>query len=444
VILLIASYVFYAYFSVEFCLLLFISTLVDFLIVKKMMPDNTLRSKKWVCISVVFNLMLLAVFKYKPFIWNDCLLPVFFNLGFSLVKVENSLPPVGISFFTFQTMSYSIDVYRGNINRSQSFLQFAVYVSMFPQLVAGPIVRAKDLLYQINEKVFVSKKDILDGIERFVWGFFKKACIADSLAVLLVDPIFNAPENQSHLYLCLGMLAYSFQIYFDFSGYSDMAIGIGRLLGFKFPENFDHPYQSKSFSEFWTRWHISLSSWLRDYLYISMGGNRSGLFRTLMNLMITMLLGGLWHGASFLFILWGFIHGLLLVVEKIWLMIVPRKVLYKIPSVFKTTFVFLCVTMCWVPFRSQSVQDIELFWSAPFFLNYSNLLVQLLALKMDIVVLFGICIFSHFFKNRLQVTFKHETWPIELKSIFYACLLFLMVHYYPDSTQTIPFIYFRF
>ena len=444
IILLIASYIFYAYFSLDFCLLLFVSTLADFIIVKQMMPKNTLKSKKWVCLSIVFNLALLGIFKYKSFLWNDCLSPLFLILGHPLMEIEGGLPPVGISFFTFQTMSYSIDVYRGKINRSQSFLQFAVYVSMFPQLVAGPIVRAKDLLYQINEKIVVCKDDVIYGTERFVWGFLKKACIADSLAILLVDPAFSSPENQTPLRLCLAMVAYSFQIYFDFSGYSDMAIGIGRLIGFKFPENFSHPYQSKSFSEFWTRWHISLSSWLRDYLYISMGGNRNGLIRTLINLMITMLLGGLWHGASFLFVFWGFMHGCFLIIEKLWVMFVPSNVIKKTPSFVKTIFVFSCVTICWVPFRAQSSSDLEFFWMAPFYLNWYGLFDQLLSLKLDILILLGICIFSHFFRNRAQMFCRYDKWPFEFKSIFWACLLFFMVHYYPDSTQTIPFIYFRF
>jgi alginate O-acetyltransferase complex protein AlgI len=443
-ILLIASYCFYAYFSLAYCLLLLISTLADYIFVKKMTTEESKSNKRLLICSVCFNLGLLAVFKYKGFFWNDCLAPLTAYMGFDLPVIEKSLPPVGISFFTFQTMSYSIDVYRGHLNKSQSFLQFAVYVSMFPQLVAGPIVRAKDLLFQISEKIQIRIGDIRDGLKRFIWGFFKKACIADTLALTLVDPVFLTPENYSPFQLCLGVLAYSFQIYFDFSGYSDMAIGVGRMIGFKFPENFKHPYQSKSFSEFWTRWHISLSSWLRDYLYISMGGSRSGAVRTLLNLMITMLLGGLWHGASFLFIFWGFMHGVLLIIERLILFAFPKAFIEKVPGIVKSLLVFLSVTMCWIPFRSQKTEDMLIFMKAPFNLDYGDLLGDIFALNIDVKCLLLICFVSHFFRVGLMQKLYFKKWPFELKLVVLASLLFFMIHYYPDNTQEIPFIYFRF
>ena len=283
-----------------------------------------------VFLSLLLDLGLLVFFKYTNFL-GESICTLLTDWG---IHVPSSISgsylrgvvwqprdiflPVGISFFTFQSLSYTIDVYRGNIKPLDRLLDYAFYVSFFPQLVAGPIVRARDFIPQIRRPLFVSPEMFGSGVFFIIAGLFKKAVISDYISVNFVERIFDQPDLYSGLENLLAVYGYTLQIYCDFSGYSDMAIGIALLLGFQFPKNFDSPYRSSSITEFWRRWHISLSSWLKDYLYISLGGNRRGKVRQYFNLLITMLLGGLWHGASLNFILWGGIHGLLLCLDKIW------------------------------------------------------------------------------------------------------------------------------
>ena len=280
--------------------------------------SKTAWSRKTVLVfSMVMNLGILGLFKYfNFFVENFSTLISSFGLKPSLPTLHIILP-VGISFYTFQSMSYTIDVYRKQISREPSLLKFATFIALFPQLVAGPIVRAADLLPQMGTDKKFSWLRLHSGLGRILWGFFKKVAIADSLAPF-VDQVFAAPETFGSLHLLIGVVFYSFQIYCDFSGYSDIAIGLARIMGYHFPENFRTPYFSRSFSEFWTRWHVSLSSWLRDYLYIPLGGNRHGRIYTYRNSMLTMLLGGLWHGASWSFLLWGGLHGTFLVGHRLW------------------------------------------------------------------------------------------------------------------------------
>lgn len=276
-------------------------------------PENTFGKRRlYLIMSIILNLGLLAYFKYTPFfietvnaIWTD-------GLDASTIFL-----PVGISFFTFQTMSYTIDIYRLKLAPVRSILDFAFYVSFFPQLVAGPIVRAADFLPQIRQRIRVSAEDLGQGLLLICTGLFKKAVISDYISVNFVDRVFENPGLYSGFENLMGVYGYALQIYCDFSGYSDMAIGIGLLLGFRLPINFNAPYQSASIQEFWRRWHISLSTWLRDYLYISLGGNRRGKLRTYVNLLITMVLGGLWHGASWTFVFWGFMHGIALAIDRL-------------------------------------------------------------------------------------------------------------------------------
>ena len=261
--------------------------------------------------------------------------------------------PVGISFYTFQTLSYSIDIYRGKLSPEKNILNFAFFVTFFPQLVAGPIVRASEFLPQIRLKLKLSNQNLSKGVFLIGSGLFKKAVISDYISVNYVDRIFDNPLLYSGVENLIGVYAYALQIYCDFSGYSDIAIGLALLLGFYLPINFDSPYQSSSVTEFWRRWHISLSSWLKDYLYISLGGNRKGIIRTYFNLSITMILGGLWHGANWKFVLWGIMHGLMLVVEKIIKSFfrIPKNIIFKILGVLIT---FHFVTFCWIFFRAES------------------------------------------------------------------------------------------
>jgi len=312
-------------------------------------------------ISLCSNLGILGTFKYFDF-FSESLQSLFDNAGLSIsTPILDVVLPVGISFYTFQTLSYTIDVYRRRISAEKDLLIFASYVALFPQLVAGPIVRAADLLPQLNINHSLDFKRIGRGLEMIAWGFFLKLCLADTAATV-VDPRFSAIDYAGALSHLIGVFCFSFQIYGDFAGYSLIAIGLGRIMGFDFGVNFNRPYFSTSFSDFWSRWHISLSSWLRDYLYISLGGNRGGTYMTYRNLLITMLLGGLWHGAGWAFIVWGALHGMYLVLQRI---IGPYyglviKVL-KIPNLLSKSFlmltVFILTSFAWIFFRADDFND---------------------------------------------------------------------------------------
>lgn len=439
--LLISSYVFYGYFSWAYAFLLLLSTAVDYVLALYMDKYQPEKKKKWVVLSIVFNLGLLFSFKYVAFVWNTLVLPILENIDFEVSVMEDRLPPVGISFFTFQTMSYAIDVYRGHLKATKSFLDFAVYVSMFPQLVAGPIVRAKDLLPQIKEFAGVKWDKLEDGVQLFLRGLFKKACVADSLALLIVDPGFANLDSSTPEWRILVMLAYSFQIYFDFSGYSDMAIGMGKIMGFEFPVNFNHPYRSASFSEFWTRWHISLSSWLRDYLYIPLGGNRCSMIRQSINLLFTMLLGGLWHGASWMFVLWGGLHGLMLILQRI---VSKIPLLGFCPRWVKILVVFMLTTLLWVPFRSPDFESVLLIWSSCFDVSFQGILDLHLRLNWQIKLLFLIAIGSHFAMAAWPKHWNLKFLPMPLRAVVWSTLVFWLLHFYPEQSDVQPFIYFQF
>lgn len=315
--LLLISYLFYMAWYWEYAGLIAFSTFVDYFAARKMASsESPAHRRRWLVISLVVNLGVLALFKYFNFFAGLSVDVIhWFGWSISLPRSELLLP-VGISFYTFQSMSYTIDVYRQRIPVEHNFNKFALYVSFFPQLVAGPIVRAADFLPQLRRPVLVTREQFDRGLALIFIGLFKKVIIADTLAVLAVDAVFANPSSYSSVDLMLGLYAYAFQIYGDFSGYSDMAIGAAAMLGFTLPINFNRPYLALNIRDFWTRWHISLSSWLKDYLYISLGGSRGGKWLTMRNLMITMLLGGLWHGAAINFILWGGYHGVLLALSR--------------------------------------------------------------------------------------------------------------------------------
>ena len=318
-ILLLASWAFYASWSWPFLGLILFSTVVDYAcgaLIHR--TDNATQRTLWLVVSLVTNLGLLGIFKYLGFFTQslDAALTAFHS-GVSVPVVALVLP-VGISFYTFQTLSYTIDIYRGRLEPARSFWHFALFVSFFPQLVAGPIVRARDLLPQLARRPAFDADDQARGLFRILTGLIKKVAIADVLATELVDRVYETPDLYGSTESIIAIYAYSLQIYADFSAYSDIAIGSAMLLGYSLPENFDRPYTAASLQDFWRRWHISLSTWLRDYLYIPLGGNRHGAVRTYLNLMITMLLGGLWHGASWTFVFWGLLHGGGLAVNRMW------------------------------------------------------------------------------------------------------------------------------
>ncbi len=353
--LIVASIVFYAHWNSLLVLLILFSALFDFQMARWIEASQSpFRRKALLTVSICTSLGLLAYFKYTGFLIN-AVYSVAHSLG-----VESSAPvfqlvlPLGISFYTFETISYVVDVYQGRIKAERNFQDYALFLMFFPHLIAGPIVRPGHFLPQVKRIKYLNWQRVQSGIQLFLLGLIKKAVIADQLANL-VDPVFASPGAYSSGTLWAAVLCYSIQIYCDFSGYSDMAIGLAHALGFHLPVNFNMPYFALNVADFWRRWHISLSTWLRDYLYIPMGGNRRGSARMYRNIMVTMLLGGLWHGAGWTFIFWGFYHGLLLSVHRAirwpaWLgnkMFVPFRIL--------ATFLFVCIG--WVFFRAKSLSD---------------------------------------------------------------------------------------
>ncbi len=352
--LTIASFVFYGWWDYRFCSLMLASTALDYICGGKIdASDDEGTRKRWFALALVGNLGSLGFFKYYDFFTLSLV------SALSEIGVQASLPvlhvvlPVGISFYTFQSLSYSIDIYRRRCEPTSSFLVFAAYVSMYPQLVAGPIVRYTDVEDQLRALPTqqVDFGQLADGAWYFLIGLVKKIWIADLVAGF-ADKVFDGPSAPPLFAAWLGALAYTFQLYFDFSAYSDMAVGLGKMLGIEFPKNFDSPYKSEDISEFWRRWHITLSSWLRDYLFIPLGGSRGGIAKTLRNLFITMFLGGLWHGAAWTFVAWGCLHGALLAGHAVWKRASPWR-LPKVPAVAVT---FLFVVAGWVLFRATSFE----------------------------------------------------------------------------------------
>ena len=366
VLLLVASYVFYGYWDWRFLGLLAISTLIDFTIGPALFRAVTPgRRKLLLAISVCANLGILGFFKYYDF-FAASLAELLHLLGMQPDPLTlDILLPVGISFYTFQTMSYTIDIYRGKLQPTDNLVDFALFVSFFPQLVAGPIERARTLLPQIASPRRIDHDQVGAGFWLILWGYFKKVVIADRMA-LIVDPVFGSHGDYQGLELVVALLAFTVQIYGDFSGYSDIARGLAKLMGFELMVNFKLPYFAINPSDFWRRWHVSLSSWLRDYLYISLGGNRGSRAQTLRNLAATMLLGGLWHGAAWNFVFWGGYHGLLLVLYRWldpnpidadpWRSGVPR---WRVIAMMALMFVF--VVFGWLMFRADSAGQILYF-----------------------------------------------------------------------------------
>ncbi|MEM9923959.1 MAG: MBOAT family O-acyltransferase [Cyanobacteria bacterium P01_D01_bin.50] len=363
ILLLIASYIFYGYWDWRFTGLLALSTIVDFTVGKLLLNSKEPSKRKLLLfISIFFNLSILGFFKYFNF-FAESFAGLFQIFGLEANWVTlNVLLPVGISFYTFQTMSYTIDVYKRNLQPISSFLDFALFVSFFPQLVAGPIERATTLIPQIISPRYVKLEQINAGIYLIIWGYFKKLVIADNMASI-ANSVFNDYTQYQGLDILIGILAFTIQIYGDFSGYSDIARGLSKLMGFELMVNFKLPYFALNPSDFWLRWHISLSTWLRDYLYIPLGGNRGGIFNTNRNLFITMLLGGLWHGAAWNFVIWGAFHGLILIIYRIFdkqpehLDTWSGK--YSYPRVFgKMLLMFILTNIGWVIFRSSSIHQI--------------------------------------------------------------------------------------
>lgn len=364
IFLLAASYYFYMCWKAEYVILIIVSTLIDYFAGIQMgkTPEKAGR-KKYLFLSIIANLGLLFSFKYANF-FNDSLRAVLnhFNIFYGFSGFDLLLP-VGISFYTFQTLSYSIDVYRGEKEAERHLGKFALYVAFFPQLVAGPIERSTRLLPQFEKQVRFDYERFASGLRLMLWGFFKKVVIADRLAIY-VNEVYNAPGEYQGLALILATYFFAFQIYCDFSGYSDIAIGAARIMGYDLMTNFRQPYFSQSIAEFWKRWHISLSTWFKDYLYIPLGGNRVSKGRWYFNLLAVFLISGLWHGANWTFVLWGFLHGFYLVFS-IWTENIREAVsrvlrITRFPALrrfLKIAITFHLVWFSWIFFRANSIGD---------------------------------------------------------------------------------------
>jgi len=386
--LLIASYIFYGWWDTRFLSLIILSTLVDYVVGIQIYKSVSLKHKKlYLYISLIFNLGLLGFFKYYNFFISS-LQESITALGFSIdTWTLTIILPVGISFYTFQTLSYSIDVYRGELKPTKDFISFAAFVTFFPQLVAGPIERASHLLPQFLSPRKFSFQDARIGINLITYGLFKKVVVADRLA-LYVNNIFNDIGNANTISLLIGIVFFSLQIYCDFSGYSLMARGLSKLLGFDLMVNFKRPYLATSIPDFWRRWHVSLSTWFRDYVYIPLGGNRVSTFKIYLNLFIVFLISGLWHGANWTFIVWGALHGIFQVIYLVY-----KKATYSNNTVlqkkndrfllkfFKILLVYSLVCFAWIFFRSQTIEEAVYFISKILEFDFSINLAQLSAFK---------------------------------------------------------------
>lgn len=402
IFILISSYIFYGWWDWRFLSLIIFSSSIDFLMGLKIFNSKSkIERKYWLTVSLITNLGLLSVFKYYNFFAES-----FSNLTNLFGWQPNDLTlniilPVGISFYTFQTLSYTIDIYRKQFQPTKDIISFFTYVSFFPQLVAGPIERASNLLPQIEKKRFFKKKQFKEGVLQILIGLFRKIVIADTLGIY-VDTIYGNIGFHSSASIMLATFLYSFQIYYDFAGYSDIAIGLAKLLGIKFNQNFNLPYFSRSITEFWRKWHISLSFWLRDYLYISLGGNRKGIKITYRNLMITMLLGGLWHGASWNFIIWGAIHGIALSIEKYF----NSKIEINKISFLGYPLTFSIVLFSWIFFRSQNLDSAFLAIDSIVQLDLSMPFVENRSLAANIIIVLSAGLFFDFYLLKKKISLE--------------------------------------
>lgn len=451
--ILIGSYVFYAWWRVDFLLLFAGVTLWNHILAKLILHyDGQMAGRRWMQVGVLGNLLTLGVFKYFNF-GVDSLNAILDASGQSSFESMRFILPIGISFYIFQSISFLIDVYRKDAPPARNFWDFAAFISLFPQLIAGPVLRYKDLAHQFEKREH-SMDLFSEGAFRFMVGFSKKVLIADTIAPL-VDMTF-ALENPSLADAWLGAIAYTVQLYFDFSGYSSMAIGLGLMMGFRFVENFNHPYISRSITEFWRRWHISLSSWLRDYLYIPLGGNRKGKIRTYVNLLLTMLLGGLWHGANWTYVLWGGWHGLWLAVERALGIKSSEndgtsRVVRGGQIAFTTLF---AVIPAWVMFRAESVSKAFAFYEGMLGLNgivlteeisWKVTSTRIVALALGIFVIYAQPFVESLFRSSPSGINRFEYWGRQgVLAQGLLIVLFLMAVTKLSAESYSPFLYFQF
>ncbi|MEQ8572913.1 MAG: MBOAT family O-acyltransferase [Fulvivirga sp.] len=439
--LLLASYIFYGLWNPPLVILLWISTVVDWIAGNKLHAStNKANRKMWLLLSILVNMGFLVFFKYGGFlIENFQMLTGLLGFEFQLLEMDIILP-MGISFYTFQTMSYSIDMYDGKIKPANTFLDFALYVTFFPQLVAGPIVRSEDLVPQFYEPKRAASRQFTWGLFLLTLGLFEKVVLADVLLSTTSDDVFNTASVVNPLDAWTGTLAFSGQIFFDFAGYSTCAIGIALMLGFVLPDNFKYPYAAIGFSDLWQRWHISLSSWLRDYLYVPLGGNKNGIARTYVNLMLTMLLGGLWHGAGWTFIFWGLLHGLYLIIERL----LKQKISIKINGwngILLALGTYTLVNITWVFFRATTFENATNMLSAMLFINTAGEKVLWSGTIIKVFSVVSIMFLCHWFMRNTSVKEVAGKTPKWLLGVVWAAMFILLVIAQGSGEQ---FIYFQF
>lgn len=397
------------------------------------------KRKTLMIIGIVGNLAMLAYYKYTNFLIDN--INAIANTSWSTLDL---ILPIGISFFVFEAISYIIDLYRRQMEPAKSTLDFCFYITFFPKLVAGPIIRAKDFLPQMYEKVQLSKVQAGSGLYLILIGLVKKAVISDYISTNFVERVFDSPLSYTSFEALMAVYGFTLQIYCDFSGYSDMAIGLALLMGFTIPANFNNPYKSQSITEFWKRWHISLSSWLRDYLYISLGGNRKGKIRTYINLFLTMLIGGFWHGASWTYVVWGALHGGWLAAERFFGQYIklPKN---RILRVVKILITFHFVAFCWIFFRAESFAIAKDVINSISNLHFSwDEWSTIIAGYKNVFALVAIGFFLHFLPERLTNAIKHyfTESPLIVKAIIIGFIFWLV--YATASSEPQPFIYFQF
>jgi alginate O-acetyltransferase complex protein AlgI len=437
--LLLASYLFYAVWSPPFLLILIFSTILDFSVGKKLFLETKLSRRRLLLgVSLIGNLGLLAYFKYGGFLMDN-FGHLMTAMGFEYQPMHSDIIlPIGISFYTFQTLSYSLDMYKKQYAPEKSVLDFSLFVTFFPQLVAGPIVRPDELLPQFKVPHVASSLQMLQGLLLLTLGLFMKVVLADSL---LAEPAENVFANTSVVHTLdawTGVLAFSGQIFYDFGGYSTCAIGIALCLGFSIRDNFLYPYAAVGFSDFWRRWHITLSSWLRDYLYIPLGGNRHGIFRTYMALMITMLLGGLWHGAGWTFVVWGGLHGMYLWVEKY----IRDKTQKTIPPrFFYALLTFFLINITWVFFRASDFTNAWNMLQSMFYLFPDGKIVLGYYSIIKVAIIISFTLFFHWKMREKRVLAEFSKLHWWALGLIWAGMLILLIW---SQESTSSFIYFQF
>lgn len=437
-IIFISGILFYAWGEPLYVVVMILSTLIDY--TAGVMLDKFDKKPKvrvvFLLVSLVMNLGLLGVFKYGSFIITNI------NAIFGLSIKDPQLPlPIGISFFTFQSMSYTIDMYLRKIKVQKNVISFSSYVSLFPQIVAGPIVRYEDVAAEIDDRV-INVDKVAEGIGTFVKGLAKKIILANNIGAIWTTVKAMEYSEISALTAWVGILAFTFQIYFDFSGYSDMAIGLGKMLGFNFPQNFNYPYVSRSVSEFWRRWHMTLGSWFRSYVYIPLGGNRCGKLKTLRNLLIVWFLTGMWHGASWNFILWGLYFGVLIIIERIGF----GKILEKLPSFVSWLYTFIIAVFGWVLFEITNLSDLAQFFKAMF--AGSGLFVDNTGMYLltSNILIFALCIFGSttITKKVYEKINSANVKIIQVAAPIVQLVLMLLCTAYLVNATNNPFLYFNF